>query len=160
MIEEVLKAPNELLRKVSKEVTLFDDSLKGLADVMIDTMYVQDGVGLAAPQIGVLQRLVLVDPSGGDDSTQLLVMVNPKIDRTDGKQVSNEGCLSMPGVRGDVDRAMEVDVSFFDLNGQKYQRTFAGFVSAIVQHEIDHLDGVLFTDRIRGIKKLGIRKTT
>ena len=156
---QVLHHPNEALRSVSTEVQVFDKLLSLLVDQMTEQMYVEHGVGLAAPQIGIKKRIILVDPSSGEDSTKFLVMVNPKIIGQSGKAISVEGCLSLPGIRGEVERAASVDVEFQSLSGEKLTIHAEGLQSIIIQHEIDHLDGVLFIDKIKGIRRLTMRKT-
>ena len=155
----ILTFPNEELRKVSSDVTVFDDLLKSLVSKLIDRMYSDDGVGIASPQIGVHRRVVIVDPSAGQDAKQMLVMVNPKILTMHGKALSVEGCLSIPGVRGEVERSAEVEVEFQTTTGEKQLLKAGGFLSVIIQHEVDHLDGVLFVDKIKETRKLTLRKT-
>lgn len=154
---QLVYSPADSLRLVSSDVINFDDQLTQLVSNMVDTMYSNEGVGLAAPQVGVSQRVILADPSGGNDSTQLLVCVNPTIVAMHGKQFSTEGCLSVPGVVGEVERAAEITLVYFDVTGCLQQRNISGFLAAIVQHEIDHLNGILFTDKIKGIRKLTMR---
>lgn len=144
----IVQYPSSQLRKVCSSVENFDHSLRATIAAMIDTMYTANGVGLAAPQIGINERLIVVDPTSGEKSHTLLVMINPKIswassDMNDGI----EGCLSVPNVKLNVYRHSEIEVEYFDITGQKHKNLYAGFISKIIQHEIDHLDGILLIDR-------------
>lgn len=133
---------DEILRKKSKEVTSFDEKLATLLDDMKETLYKNDGAGLAAPQVGVLRRVVVIDI--GDDNYYELV--NPIIVKTDGMQSGPEGCLSVPGEFGIVERPNEVTVEGYDRNGKQYTLTGTGLLARAICHEVDHLNGQLFTD--------------
>lgn len=135
---------DEILRKKSKEVTKIDDRIKTLLDDMVDTMYDADGVGLAAPQIGILKRLVVIDV--GDDN--VYKMINPKIIKTSGKQVDKEGCLSVPDIKGIVKRPKNVTVVYTDENGDEKTLEAEDLLARCVCHELDHLDGILFIDKM------------
>ncbi|MFD2670201.1 peptide deformylase [Marinicrinis sediminis] len=135
--------PDPILRERSKEVTKFNANLHKLLNDMAETMYDAEGVGLAAPQISILKRVIVVDPG---DGTGLIEMVNPEITARDGEQVGPEGCLSMPGQNGEVRRYMNVTVNGMDRNGEPFTVEAEGFLARIFQHEIDHLNGVLFKD--------------
>ncbi|MDD4781498.1 MAG: peptide deformylase [Tissierellia bacterium] len=135
---------DEILRKKSKEVTKIDDRIKTLLDDMVDTMYDADGVGLAAPQIGILKRLVVIDV--GDDN--VYKMINPKIIKTSGKQVDKEGCLSVPDIKGIVKRPKNVIVVYTDENGDEKTLDAEDSLARCVCHELDHLDGILFIDKM------------
>ncbi len=156
---QVLKYPDETLRIVSAEVQVFDSLLQFLVNEMAEQMYADDGVGLAAPQVGINKRVILVDPSGGESCKEFLVMVNPRIVSQTGKSLSFEGCLSLPGVRGEVERFAEIDVEYQTMTGEKQTLHSVGKQAIIIQHEVDHLDGVLFIDKIKGIRRLTMRKT-
>ncbi len=133
---------DEILRKKSKEVTAFDDKLATLLDDMKETLYKNDGAGLAAPQVGVLRRVVVIDI--GDENYYELV--NPVITKTDGMQSGPEGCLSVPGEFGIVERPNEVTVEGYDRSGKQYTLTGTGLLARAICHEVDHLNGQLFTD--------------
>lgn len=135
---------DEILRKRSKEVTVIDDKIKRLLDDMADTMYEKDGVGLAAPQIGILKRLVVIDV----DDENLYKMVNPKIIKSSGKQVDQEGCLSVPDIKGTVIRPNKVTVQYTDENGEEITLDAENLLARCICHELDHLDGVLFIDKM------------
>jgi peptide deformylase len=143
-IKKIVFHPDPVLETECEEVTIFDKKLKKLISDMFDTMYEADGVGLAAPQIGIAQQIAVVDT--GDSGK--LELINPKIVEQSGEQVGPEGCLSFPGVYGDVKRAFTVKVEAQDKKGRHYSITAEDFLARAIQHEIDHLHGVLFTDKI------------
>ncbi|MEA3424112.1 MAG: peptide deformylase [Bacillota bacterium] len=134
-----------VLRKVSKEVKKFDDKLKELADDMLETMYKEDGVGLAAPQIGILKRMTIVDVYDGNGPK---VLINPEIIYEEGEQFEIEGCLSVPNVTGYVKRPLIAKVKAQDLKGQYFEIIGQGLLARALCHEIDHLNGVLFIDKM------------
>lgn len=142
-IRIIVKEPDEVLHKTAKEVKEVTPNVKKLLNDMADTMYDAEGVGLAAPQVGILKRLIVVDVG---DEHGLIKMVNPEIIAKDGEQFGPEGCLSIPGLNGDVRRAEQVTVKGLDENGKEVTITGTGLLARCFQHEIDHLDGVLFTD--------------
>ena len=150
-IREITHFPEEVLRKEAETVEIFDDDLQSLIDDMIETMRVAPGVGLAAPQIGVSKRVIVVEFGSEDDETipkQLYVVVNPEIEKRSEETVEGiEGCLSVPGVVGEVDRSEIVTVSGRDAKGKKIRIRAQGWLARIFQHEIDHINGVLYTDR-------------
>jgi peptide deformylase len=158
---EILSHPNETLRQPSSDVSFFDDLLKAIVDQMIDAMYTNGGVGIAAPQVGISRKIIIVDPSAGEDAKQMTVMVNPKILSTMGSQESIEGCLSIPNTRGKVTRAEEVEVEYQTITGETLRLKATGFHATIIQHEVDHLFGILFIDRATEIttSKKQLRKT-
>ncbi len=135
-----------ILRKKAKEVGNINDRLKVLIDDMFETMDASYGVGLAAPQVGILKRVITIDDNAEENNTRMY-MINPVITRKDGSDVCREGCLSIPGKQGDVERATDIDVSYENLNGEKLEMNAKDFLARIIQHEIDHLDGILYTDR-------------
>ena len=139
---EIVKIGDDTLRKKCREVTAFDAKLHLLLDDMAETMYAADGVGLAAPQIGILRRIVVIDVGDG-----LIEMINPVIVSASGSQVGVEGCLSVPGKHGTVDRPMKVKAKYFDRNGE--ERTISGkeLLARAICHELDHLDGTLYIDK-------------
>ncbi len=142
-IRIIVKEPDEVLHKRAKEVTKITPNVQKLLDDMADTMYDADGVGLAAPQVGILKRLIVVDVG---DEHGLIKMINPEIVESEGEQFGPEGCLSIPGWNGDVRRAEKVKVKGLDREGNELIVTATGLLSRAFQHEIDHLNGVLFTD--------------
>ncbi|MGF7533249.1 peptide deformylase [Bacillus mexicanus] len=144
-VKRIVTHPAEVLETPAESVTVFDKKLKKLLDDMYDTMLEMDGVGLAAPQIGILKKIAVVDI--GDDSGRI-DLINPEIVEKSGEQTGIEGCLSFPGVYGDVTRADYVKVRAFNRQGKPFTLEARGFLARAVQHEMDHLDGVLFTTKI------------
>jgi peptide deformylase len=141
-VREILKYPHPVLREKAKSVQKIDSTIKQVVDDMVATMRQESGLGLAANQIGILQRIFVYD-----DGTGLGVLINPKIVSAKGEQIGVEGCLSVPGLQGEVVRAEEVVVKGMDLNGKNLKVKADGLLARIFQHEIDHLDGILFIDR-------------
>ena len=131
-----------ILQKVSKPITEVNEKIKELAYDMLDTMYTANGVGLAAPQIGVVKRIVVIDDTVGHK----MALINPEFTLKEGEQDSDEGCLSLPGFRGKVKRPYKVQVKAFDENGEPVTIDAEGFLAVILCHEIDHLDGILYKD--------------
>lgn len=153
----ILHYPDTILKQVCAPVTTIDNETRTLIRDLIDTMHAGPGsVGVAAPQIGVTLRVCVVDVSksklGRSNNHGLLIMVNPDILRQEGASVMREGCMSVPDYTGDVERAVEVTVRFLDENGTIRQVEASGFEAVAIQHEIDHLDGILFLDRITSLK--------
>ena len=144
-IRNIRKEGDPLLRKKSKVVPEVTDRIKVLLDDMAETMYQADGVGLAAPQVGILKRVIVVDPH--DETTGLVKLVNPEIIEADGEQVGVEGCLSIPNFNATVKRPEHVKVKYIDEDGNKKIWDAHGFPAVILSHEIDHLDGILFRDK-------------
>lgn len=142
-IRIIRKDDDEILRKISKKVEVIDDRIITLLDDMRDTMYDADGVGLAAPQVGVLRRVAVVDIGEG-----LIELINPVIVYESGEQIDEEGCLSLPGKNGAVCRPKKVIVRAQDRNGKTFEITGTDLLARAFCHEIDHLNGVLFTDKI------------
>ena len=136
-----------LLRKVSRPVEKFDEKLHVLIDDMIETLHFVGGLGLAAPQVGVLKRVCIVEY---DD--KLYELVNPVLVKSSGSCVDNEGCLSVVGFRGLVERPEKITVEYYDRNGKKHKQRAEGYFARVFLHEMDHLDGILFADKM--IKKL------
>lgn len=143
-------------------VTDFDDNLRGLVEDLLDTMRVSPGcVGLAAPQIGVSRRVAVIDLRGHKKASLNhgeLVLVNPVIEERGPTDIMREGCMSVPDFTGDVERAMSLRLSWQDENGAAYEDDFSGFEARAVQHELDHLDGLLFLDRVSGREAVFRRK--
>lgn len=139
---QIVKVGEPILRKKSREVEEFGDKLAVLLDDMAETMYKADGCGLAAPQIGLLRRVIVCDYGKG-----LVEMVNPVILEASGKIGGQEGCLSVPGKRGYVERYETLRVEWRTRKGDKKVKNFKGFEAVVLQHEIDHLDGILYIDK-------------
>lgn len=133
-----------ILRKMSKPVTVFDERLKVLVDDMVETMHHADGVGLAAPQIGILKQVIVFDLY---DDEGPMALINPRIVDKKGKQIEEEGCLSLPGRHGLVERPYEVTVQYEDVSGESYELTGEELLSRVLCHEIDHLNGILYIDK-------------
>lgn len=140
---------DEILRKRSKEIEEIDNKIRQLALDMIDTMYKNDGVGLAAPQVGILKRIIVYDAGEGP-----VVVINPVITKKSGLQTCEEGCLSSPNIFGTVDRPKEVVLTGFDLEGNKIKIKAKDLEAVVICHETDHLDGKLFLDIARDIYEL------
>lgn len=137
--------PNPVLNQTCEPITSFDSKLKKLVRDMFDTMYEADGVGLAGPQIGVLKRIAVID---ADDETGPFVLINPEITEQTGEELGVEGCLSIPNVYGEVIRAQSVTVQAVDVKGRPFSLKAEGYVARAIQHELDHLDGILFTTKV------------
>ncbi len=155
-ILEILHYPDPRLRNCAKPVEEFDRKLKEFADSMLETMYHSSGIGLAATQVGVNQRVVVIDVS--DERDQPLCLINPEILEQDGEEVSEEGCLSVPSVYEKVTRAERIRIKAQDKNGAWIELEADGLLAVCIQHEIDHLDGKLFIDYLSGLKRQRIRK--
>lgn len=152
----ILTYPDPRLREKARPVDALDAQVRELIDDMAQTMYAAKGIGLAATQVGVARRVVVMDLSAEHD--QLQVLVNPKITARDGVQVCEEGCLSVPEVFEEVERAERITVSYLDRDGQAQQMDADGLLAVCVQHEIDHLDGKLFVDYLSRLKQDRLRK--
>ncbi|MGH9372705.1 MAG: peptide deformylase [Vicinamibacterales bacterium] len=153
MLRPILRYGDRSLQVTAEPVTRFDSELRGLIDDMIETMYAAPGIGLAATQIGVPLRLFVVDLSVGRDPRQLIVMINPEFMERAGMQLEEEGCLSVPGFNATVLRPARAVVSGLDRDGRQHQVEGSGLLARAFQHEMDHLDGRVFLDRLRGIKR-------
>jgi len=159
MIRPILRYGERVLHDAAANVAVFDQSLEQLVDDMIDTMYAAPGIGIAAPQIGMPLRAFVVDVSAGRTRTDLIVMVNPVLVERDGMQLEEEGCLSAPGFNATVVRPARAVVRGFDRNGAEQTIEGKGLLARAFDHEMDHLDGRLFVDRLRGIRRdLIVRK--
>ncbi|OPY57197.1 MAG: Peptide deformylase [Pelotomaculum sp. PtaU1.Bin035] len=148
-VYKIVELGNEILREKAKAVPKITPNILKLLDNMAETMYGAKGVGLAAPQVGVAKRVVTVDSGKG-----LVGLINPEIIKFDGLETDSEGCLSVPGTIGDVDRAAMVEVKYLDRLGKEQIIKAAGLFARALQHEIDHLDGILFIDRAKNIRKI------
>jgi len=155
-ILDILHYPDPRLRNCAKPVEEFDDELKAFADSMLETMYHSSGIGLAATQVGVAKRVVVIDVSDERDQPQFLI--NPEILSREGEEISEEGCLSVPSVYEKVARAEHIRFKAQDKNGDPVEMDADGLLAVCIQHEIDHLDGKLFIDYLSGLKRQRIRK--
>jgi peptide deformylase len=153
MIRPILRYGERPLHEPAVDVTMFDDGLHRLIDDMIETMYAAPGVGLAATQIGVHQRVFVIDLTVGRNISDLIVMVNPVFVEREGTQVEEEGCLSAPGFNATVVRPRRAVVKGLDRHGVEQAIEGKDLLARAFQHEMDHLDGVVFIDRLRGIKR-------
>jgi peptide deformylase len=150
--------PDPVLKQRAERVTVFDEELRRLAGDMLDTMYAAPGVGLAAPQVGVSQRLIVLDCSPKDAPQTPLIAVNPEIVAREGECCEEEGCLSVPEYYAKVTRSQTVRVRFQDVDGTARELEADGLWAVCFQHEIDHLDGILFVDRLSPLKRSLFRK--
>ncbi|MGD9408495.1 peptide deformylase [Thiohalocapsa sp.] len=153
---EILTFPDERLRRRAEVVEQVDDGVRQLVDDMLETMYDAPGIGLAAIQVNVPKRVIVIDTS--DDKSQPLCLINPEILVRSGEEQMDEGCLSVPGFFETVTRAEQVTVRALDRDGQPFELTTDGLLAVCIQHEIDHLDGKLFVDHISALKRQRIRK--
>ena len=153
MIRPILRYGADSLHGTAAPVGELNGTVQTLIDDMIDTMYAAAGVGLAAPQVGEGLRLFVADPSSGRASADLRVVINPKLIEADGAQREEEGCLSLPGFTGHVPRSARVVVTGLDRDGSPIQVEGDGLLARVLQHEMDHLDGNLFVDRLSGIRR-------
>jgi peptide deformylase len=151
----ILTYPDPRLHKIAAPVVIFDDALKKLADDMAETMYAAPGVGLAATQVNVHKRVITIDTSEARDD--LLVLVNPRIVKENGRHVYEEGCLSVPGVYEEVERAEHIEFEFEDVAGRIQCRSAEGLLAVCVQHEMDHLRGKVFVEYLSRLKQSRIR---
>ena len=153
---KILEFPDPRLRTKAKPVEVVDDALRSLIDDMFETMYDAPGIGLAATQVDVHERLLVADVSNDKDNPW--VLINPVIVEQDGVEVTEEGCLSVPGYYEEVQRAEHIKVRYLDRDGREVESEFEGLLAVCVQHEMDHLDGKLFVDYLSEAKRQRIRK--
>jgi peptide deformylase len=153
MIREIVTYPDPILQRPTEKVTEFDKELRTLAADMFESMYTAIGIGLAAPQIGVSKRITVIDLSNQKNADEKIVLVNPEIIHKEGKQVAEEGCLSLPDIRDKVSRAAKVKVRAQDLEGKTIELEGTELLARAFQHEIDHLDGILFPWRLSALKR-------
>jgi peptide deformylase len=163
-LREIVTVPDAVLRRKARPVTDFGPDLQRLVDDMIETMRAAPGVGLAAPQVGVSQRVIVVeypeDDEQEDSPKKLYVVINPEIKEMSSEtEVGVEGCLSIPGVQGEVERSLAITVRGYTRRGQPIKIKVKGWTARIFQHEIDHLEGILFTDRATRAWKLAPDET-
>ena len=153
---EILRFPDPRLRNVAKPVATVDDAVRQLIDNMFETMYAAPGIGLAATQVNVDKRIVVIDIS--EDKNQPLCLINPEILEKRGEEEMEEGCLSVPGVFEVVHRADSIHMQALDRDGKSVEMDVEGLLAVCIQHEIDHLDGKLFVDYLSALKRTRIRK--
>ena len=159
MILTIVKYPEPVLQQPGEPVTEFNDELHKLVADMFETMYSAQGIGLAAPQVAVSKRVTVIDLSMGKDPAQKLVLVNPEVIFQQGRQYEEEGCLSFPEIREKVVRAAKVTIRAQDENGKWFEMDGEELLARAFQHEIDHLDGMLFIFRMSGLKRdMALRK--
>ena len=153
MIREIVKYPDPVLEVPTEPVTEFNDELRQFVDDMFESMYAAKGIGLAAPQVGISKRLTVIDLSFKERPEERIVLINPEIILKEGKQYEEEGCLSLPEIREKVSRAAKVKVRAQDLDGNWFEMEGTELLSRAFQHEIDHLDGILFFRRVSALKR-------
>jgi peptide deformylase len=153
MIREIVTYPDPILQRPTEKITVFDDDLRTLAADMFESMYKAIGIGLAAPQIGVSKRITVIDLSNQKNPKDKIVLVNPEIVHKEGKQLEEEGCLSLPDIRDKVSRSAKVKVRAQNLDGKIIELEGAELLARAFQHEIDHLDGILFPWRLSALKR-------
>jgi peptide deformylase len=149
-IRRIVLHPDPILKEKAKTVTKFNERLHKLLDDMAETMYDAPGVGLAAPQVGISKRVIVLDDGNG-----LIEVVNPELSDLEGEELGPEGCLSIPGLQGDVRRALRLKVKGQDRYGEPFEMEAEGFLARIFQHEVDHLNGVLFTEVAERVYEIG-----
>lgn len=153
-ILKIYQYPEKVLRQETKKVEVFDDDLKQLAQDMAETMYDAPGIGLAAPQVGKSLKLIVVDTSKDPEEQKVfLTMVNPEIITREGEQLDEEGCLSVPELTATVKRSKKVTVAYQDLEGNSHEMETEERFAVVMQHEIDHLNGILFIDHLSSLKR-------
>ena len=152
-IKKIITYPNPVLRQKVETVTSFDDALKQLANDLAETMYAAPGAGLAANQIGACQRVAVIDVSDNEEEKKHLVLVNPEIIEKEGCQVDEEGCLSVIDMTANVERYSKLLVRAQDLDGKTWEFPAEDFFARVIQHELDHLSGILFIDRLSVLKR-------
>ncbi len=151
---EIKVYPEQILRKVSNPVNKITSEVRELIDDMLDTIHGDTpGVGLAAVQIGVLKRVITIDPSLGDDEKQVMVLINPELDEFEGNSLFEEGCLSVPEYYAEIERVEKIHVKALDKQGNEQEFSTDGLLARIIQHEMDHLNGKLFIDHMPKVKR-------
>lgn len=158
MVREIVIWPDPILKKKAAPVSQVDDSIRSLVNDMFETMYAADGVGLAAPQIGVLKQVIVLDTTPRQPESKPVAMINPQIIAKEGTTRYAEGCLSVPGEAEEVDRAARVTVRFLDVSGREQTIEADGLLAVAIQHETDHLLGTMFVDYLSPLKRELIKK--
>ncbi len=153
MIRPIVKYPEPVLEEKTREVESFDEELRQLATDMLETMYAAPGIGLAAPQVGESIRLLVVDVTSGREDGHQVILVNPEVVEEEGRQREEEGCLSLPGITAVVERPEKIRVKAQDLDGNPVEMEGEELMARVLCHEIDHLDGILYLDRISPLKR-------
>ena len=153
MILEIKKYPDSILRRKSEKVKVFDEKLRRLCVEMFETLEINKGLGLAAPQIGESLSFFIVELND-----KRLIFINPEIIKKEGKEIFEEGCLSFPGLFLKIKRPKRIEVKYQDLDGQERKIKADGILARVIQHELDHLDGILFIDRLSWLKKISLIK--
>ena len=154
MLRKILTEPDPILRKKCEPLEKVDAETKKLMDDMLETMYAAPGIGLAAVQVGILKRLVVIDISKAEEKKQPIFLINPQIIRQSKKtSVYEEGCLSLPGQFAEIERPAECTLKYIDYNGKKKELKADGLLATCIQHEVDHLNGILFIDYLSKLKK-------
>jgi peptide deformylase len=153
MVYPIVKFPDPILQRPAEPVIAFDDELRRLVDDMFESMYAAHGIGLAAPQIGIPKRLTVIDLSFQKAPEEKIALINPEVVTKEGKIFEEEGCLSLPDIREKVSRAAKVKIRAQDLEGNWFEREADELLARAFQHEIDHLDGILFIFRISALKR-------
>lgn len=155
---EIVKYPSPILKRGGKTVAAFDAGLARVAEQMYEAMYEFDGVGLAAPQVALDLKLLVLNPAGSiKQRDQELALVNPRIVTRKHLEFGEEGCLSFPGIYGEIERHRDVQIEYQDLRGERQELSASGFLARILQHEIDHLEGVLFIERMSPAERIRVR---
>ena len=151
---KIVIEPDPILRKKSENLETVDDQLRGLLDDMLETMYSAPGIGLAAVQVGILKRAIVIDVSRDKEKKNPFFLINPEIIyKSKNTSIHEEGCLSLPGYFAEIERPAECQVKYIDYHGEKKEIKASGLLSTCIQHEIDHLNGVLFIDYLSKLKK-------
>ena len=148
-IRSIRRDGDEILKKKCKPITEITPAVIGLLDDMVETLRHADALGLAAPQVGALKRIAVIE-----DEDKLYELINPEIKASDGNQMCNEACLSVPGLCGDIDRPFKVTISAMDRKGEQYELTVDDYLASAFCHEIDHLNGILFTDNAKALQPI------
>ncbi len=151
---KIIIEPDPILRKKSKNLEKVDDDLRKLMDDMLETMYSAPGIGLGAVQIGILKRLIVIDITKDDQKKNPIFLINPKIiKKSKNTSIYEEGCLSLPGHFAEIERPSECQIDYIDYNGKEKNLKASGLLATCIQHEIDHLNGILFIDYLSKLKK-------
>jgi peptide deformylase len=153
MIRPILRYPDPVLHQKAVEVPAITPEIGAIVDDLVETMHGASGVGLAAPQVGLSHRMFVIDLSVGKNPSELIVLINPSFERRDGMQLEEEGCLSVPGFHATVARPMHAVVRGLDRYGRERTIEAHGLLARALQHEMDHLDGVLFIDRLKPVQR-------
>jgi peptide deformylase len=155
---DICKYGETVLKQKAREVQNINEKVAELVEQMRRTMYEANGIGLAAPQVGQSIQLALVDITQGEEKDEFMVLINPEIIESEGSETADEGCLSIPGITTQVSRSTHIKIKAFDLSGKEIQREFEGYKARVIQHEIDHLEGILIVDRVSSLKRQILKK--